>query len=56
MTKGTIYIDGNMDAERLVTLLAMNGYTVQVKVEEGVDVFGIEFRIDYKRKDELDEP
>lgn len=55
MIKGTIYIDGNMDMERLVTLLANNGYTVQVKQEEGVDLFGIQYRVIYRRKDEYDE-
>lgn len=55
MIKGTIYIDGSLDMERLVTLLTSNDYTVQVKQEEGVDLFGIQYRIDYKRKDEFDE-
>ena len=56
MIKGTIYISGNMDAERLTTLLATNGYEVRVKAEESIDTFGLEFRIDYKRKEEFDEP
>lgn len=55
MVKGSVVIDGNMDMERLVTLLANNGYTVQVKQEEGVDLFGVEYRVSYKRKDEYDE-
>jgi len=58
MTKGTIYIDrhGKMDAERLMTILVDNGYTVRVKLEENsIDCFNLSYRIDYKRKDEFDE-
>ena len=55
MIKGTIYIDGNMDMERLVNVLADNNYTVQVKRVEGFDCFTMQYQIDYKRKDDLDE-
>lgn len=55
MTKGTIYIENNYDAERLVTLLATNNYEVRVKHEHGIDPFSLTFRIDYKRKDEFDD-
>ena len=54
MTKGTIYIDGEVDAERLITLLANNDYTVQVKKVFGFDAFCTEYEIKYKRKDEED--
>lgn len=55
MIKGTLIIDGNMDMERLVSLLANNGYTVQIKQEEGADLFGMQYQVKYKRKDEWDE-
>jgi len=55
MIKGTLFIDGAIDMERMITLLADNGYTVRVKLEEGFDAFLREYRIDYKRKDEFDE-
>lgn len=54
MTKGTIYIDNKLDAERLVTLLADNGYTVQITVTHGYDILETEYEIKYKRKDEYD--
>ena len=56
MIKGTLYISNNLDAERLVTLLAMNGYEVRVKAVETIDAFSLEFRIDYKKKEDFDEP
>ena len=56
MTKGTLFIDNNLDMEQIVTLLANNLYEVRVKQEEGIDAFCREYRIDYKRKDEFDEP
>lgn len=55
MIKGTIYIDNNFDAERLVTLLATNKYEVRVKQDQGIDAFSLVFRIDYKRKDDFDD-
>lgn len=55
MTRGVLYIDGNLDMERLVTLLANNGYKVQVRRDEGIDAFSMQYRIDYKRRDEYDE-
>lgn len=58
MTKGTIYIEGKYDTERLTTLLADNGYTVQVSVVDGYDVLAFEaneYEIKYKRKDEYDD-
>ena len=53
MIKGTLFIDGAIDMERIVTILADNGYTVRVRQEEGFDAFSREYRIDYKRKDEF---
>ena len=56
MIKGTLFIDGAIDMERMITLLADNGYTVRVKQEEGFDAFTRQYRIDYKCKnDEFDE-
>ena len=55
MIKETLYIDGNMDMERLVSLLTDNDYTVQVKRVEGFDCFTMQYQIDYKRKEDLDE-
>ena len=55
MTRGVLFIDGNLDMERLVTLLANNGYKVQVRRDEGFDAFSMQYRIDYKRRDEYDE-
>ena len=55
MTRGVLYIDSNMDMERLVTLLANNGYKVQVRQDEGIDAFSMRYRVDYKRKEEYDE-
>ena len=55
MTRGALYIDSNMDMERLVTLLANNGYKVQVRQDEGIDAFSMRYRIDYKRADEWEE-
>lgn len=55
MTRGVLYLDGNLDMERLVTLLANNGYKVQVRQDEGIDVFSMRYRIDYKKTDEWDE-
>ena len=54
MIKGTLYIDSEVDAERLITLLAKNDYTVQIKKVFGFDAFCTEFEIKYKRKDEDD--
>lgn len=56
MTKGTIFIENNLDAERLTTLLATNGYTVRYRQVEGFDAYTFTFQIDYKRKEEDDEP
>ena len=55
MTKGTLFLDGAIDMERITTILADNGYTVRIKQEEGFDIFTRQYRIDYKRKDEFDE-
>ena len=55
MTRGVLFIDGNLDMERLVTLIANNGYKVQVRRDEGIDAFSMQYRIDYKRRDEYDE-
>lgn len=55
MIKGTLYLYNSIDMERIVTLLAKNGYTLQVKEEEGLDAFCMEYRVDFKRKDEFDD-
>lgn len=56
MIKGTIYLDNEYDTERLIALLANNGYTVQTKKVHGFDLFSMEYQIKYKRKDEFEEP
>lgn len=50
--KGTLYINDQIDAERLITLLAKNGYKVQVEILDSIDDFDIEYKIKFKRKDE----
>ena len=57
MIKGTIFIDvdGSMDMERLVRLLADNDYEVRVRRVEGFDCFTMQYQIDYKRKEDMDE-
>ena len=55
MLKGTLYLDGEMDTERLVILLANNGYRVQIEQVEGFDAYSRQYRIRYKREEEYDE-
>lgn len=55
MIKGTIFIDGSMEMERLVSLLTDNNYEVRVKRVEGFDCFTMQYQIDYKRKEDFDE-